>query len=117
MVLVDTSVWVGHLRQSDADLVRLLDDGRVLGHQLVTQELACGHLKNRKVILTLLEALPQAPLAAHAEILDFIERHKLMGQGVGLADTHLLASTMLAKAKLWTADARLADCARRLRLL
>ena len=41
-VLVDTSVWVNHFRNSDAALVDLLLSDRVLTHPLILLEIACG---------------------------------------------------------------------------
>ena len=117
MVLVDTSVWVDHLRQGDAALIRLLDAQQVLMHPLVSGELACGNLKNRKNLLGLFDALPHAMEAEHAEVRTFIETRKLMGKGLGYADISLLAAAALnSGAHLWTRDKRLEDAARRLGL-
>lgn len=63
MILVDTSIWVDHLRSGNPGLVRLLEDGRVLAHPWVTGELALGHLTRRAEILGLLRNLPQATVA------------------------------------------------------
>jgi len=118
VILVDTSVWVAHLRSGDAALAGELEAGRVLVHQFVIGELACGNLKNRREVLNLLSRLPSAPAATHAEALDFIERSSLMGRGIGLVDVHLLASASLATpARLWTRDRRLAAVATDLDLL
>jgi hypothetical protein len=111
MILVDTSVWVDHLRRGNDRLRSLLHDERVLGHPFVLGELACGNLRNRGRILSLLASLPQAPLAGHAETLGFLESGKLHGKGVGWIDIHLLASARLASASLWTLDRRLARAA------
>ena len=118
MILVDTSVWVEHLRSGDATLAAELEAGRVLMHPFVIGELACGSLKNRREVLDLLSRLPPAPAATHSETLDFIERRSLMGRGIGLVDVHLLASAFLAApARLWTRDRRLATVATDLDLL
>jgi len=112
MVLVDTSVWVSHLREAHTGLVELLDNGEVACHPFIVGELACGGLKNRAVILSLLEALPMASSVEHEEVLAFIEEHELMGKGLGYIDVHLLASTVLSGFPLWTLDknlGRLAD--------
>lgn len=115
MILVDTSIWVGHLRSSDPNLAALLDESAVLTHPMVVGELACGNMPNRREVLHLLQALPPAPVATDGEALTFIERHQLMGRGIGYIDVHLLAAAALADgARLWTADARLASAARRL---
>lgn len=117
MILVDTSIWVDHLRVPDARLVALLDSGQVLGHAFVHGELACGSLRQRALVLSLLDRLPQAILATAEEALLVIERHRLMGTGLGYVDIHLLASAQLTPdARLWTRDRRLAEAARRLDL-
>ena len=108
MILVDTSVWIDHLRSGDLPLARALESGRVLMHPFVVGELACGNLQQRAVVLRLLGALPAAPTATDPEVLDMIERRALMGRGIGYNDAHLLASTALAAdARLWTRDRRL----------
>lgn len=107
MVLVDTSVWVSHLRETHLGLVELLDDGEVACHPFVIGELACGNLRNRATILSLLEALPMALFVEHDEVLAFIENHDLMGKGLGYIDVHLLASAVLTELPLWTFDAKL----------
>ena len=107
MVLVDTSVWVSHLRIGDAHLKQLLTDEEVVTHPFVIGELACGNLKNRQEILGLLQLLPQSDVASQEEVLKFIETHKLMGIGIGLIDVHLLASARLSQIPLWTLDNKL----------
>jgi hypothetical protein len=109
MILVDTSVWVAHLRHGTTGLEALLDDGRVLCHPFIIGELACGNLSNRSEILSLLQALPSALRAEHKELLDFIESHRLMGKGLGYIDVHLLASALLTNVPLWTLDRKLRD--------
>ena len=115
-MLVDTSVWVDHFRQADAALSALLIRGEVECHPFVIGELACGTLHRRKEVLSLLQRLPQVPLGSHNEVLTFVERHGLMGRGIGWIDAHLLASTSLARSLLWTRDRRLAQSARTLTL-
>jgi predicted nucleic acid-binding protein len=115
-VLVDTSVWVQHLRQGNARLAAQLDADQVKTHPFVIGELACGHLVNRLELLHLLGALPVVPVADHDEVLAFIERRRLMGRGLGWIDMHLLASATLAPTTFWTADKRLATVARELGL-
>ena len=111
MVLVDTSVWVAHFRQVHAGLVALLNDGEVACHPFIVGELACGNLKNRTTILTLLEALPMAIAVEHQEAMAFIESHALMGKGLGYVDVHLLASCILTELPIWTLDKKLARVA------
>lgn len=114
MTLVDTSVWVDHLRGGDDVLAALLDQARVQCHPFVIGELACGRLRRREMIRGLLANLPRAPVAEHEEVLAFVERHRLMGSGIGWIDAHLLASARIAGVRLWTRDARLRAIARRL---
>ena len=117
MVLVDTSVWINHLRNNDPHLVRLLTGNSVLGHPFVRGELALGHLRQREAILAALDNLPQAPIAFTDEVNVFIEQQALFGLGIGLIDAHLLASTRLSgNTRLWTQDKRLLAAALRLNL-
>lgn len=108
MILVDTSVWIDHLRIGSPALAEALEHARVLMHPFVLGELACGNLENRNEVLQLLSDLPKAPMASDPEVLTFIERRALMGRGIGYVDVHLLASAVLAgSARLWTRDKRL----------
>jgi predicted nucleic acid-binding protein len=117
MILVDTSVWVDHLRSNDPALVSALEAGAVFTHPFVVGELACGNLRNRREVIALLQDLPGAPVASDAEALAFIEARSLMGRGIGYVDVHLLASAALAgDARLWTRDLRLAGVATDLQL-
>jgi len=111
VVLVDTSVWVNHLRRGDDALAQTLLAGEVACHPFVIGELACGSIANRRGFLSLLSALPALAKLQNAEVLTFIDHHRLMGKGLGLIDVHLLASCMLARATLWTGDGRLAGAA------
>lgn len=111
MVLVDTSVWIDHLRRGDDGLARMLGRGEVFGHPFVIGELACGNLRKRVEILALLAALPQAPVAEHSEVLLLVERHRLAGRGLGWVDMHMLASARLGPGRLWTRDRALAAAA------
>ena len=116
MVLVDTSIWVTHLRQGSRQLEKLLMDAEVMCHPFVIGELACGNLKNRHEIISLLQSLPMALTIEFEEFLFFIDKNKLMGKGIGFVDIHLLASTQLTGIMLWTADKRLRSAADQLEL-
>jgi len=108
LILVDTSVWVDHLRRGEPQLAELLDGSGVVMHPFVVGEIACGNLADRPLILELLQALPTVVVADNDEALGFIERHGLYGKGIGFVDVHLLASVALtAGASLWTRDRRL----------
>jgi predicted nucleic acid-binding protein len=104
MTLVDTSVWVDHLRARDARLNSLLQDGQVICHPFVVGELACGNLRNRHEILGLLTALPEAAIAEHREVLHLVDAARLFGRGLGWVDAHLLASALLTGCAFWTLD-------------
>ena len=115
--MVDTWIWIDHLRSGDTRLADLLDRSQVLAHPFVTGELACGKLRNRDEILRLLNDLPQSPVASPAEALHLTERNQLMGLGVGYIDIHLLAATAWAEnAMLWTGDKRLKKVAGKMKL-
>ncbi len=116
MVIVDTSIWVIHLRQGSRQLKKLLMDAEVMCHPFIIGELACGNLKNWNEIISLLQSLPMAPTIEFDEFLFFIDRNHLMGKGVGFVDVHLLASAQLTGIPVWTADKRLKSAADQLEL-
>ncbi len=117
MILIDTSVWIDHLRNGSAALTDVLEQEQVMTHPFVIGELACGNLKDRRQVLDLMAALPPAAVASDKEVLLFIEDRRLMGKGIGYVDAHLLASVTLTEdAQLWTRDKRLAAVATDLRL-
>lgn len=104
MILVDSSVWVDHLRKKDRQLSLLLQEGKVLCHPFVLGELALGQMKNRTEILAHLTALPCTRSASHREVLHWIHHKKLHGRGIGWVDAHLLASALISHCRLWTRD-------------
>lgn len=114
MILVDTSVWADHFRSVDAILRGQIERGEVVAHRLVIEELALGHLPQRARTLLMLRRLPELPMAEGNELFAFIEREKLAGTGIGLVDTHLLASAAEHRTKIWTRDKRLGAQAQRL---
>jgi len=116
MILVDTSIWVTHLRQGSRQLEKLLMDAEVMCHPFIIGELACGNLQNRNEIISLLQSLPMALTIEFDEFIFFIDRNQLMAKGVGFVDVHLLASAQLTGVPLWTADKRLKSAADQLEL-
>jgi predicted nucleic acid-binding protein len=117
LILVDTSVWIDHLRTWIALLADALEAEDVLVHPFIIGELACGEMKQRREVLALLARLPGIVVATDQETLHFIERHRLMGKGIGYIDAHLLASITLADgAQLWTSDKRLRVIAEKLKI-
>jgi predicted nucleic acid-binding protein len=112
---VDTSVWVDHFRRGNAALVALLQADLALTHPMVLLELACGTPPQpRQRTLGDIAQLQSSQQASQREVLELIEREKLYGQGCGLVDMVLLASTLITPAaQLWTLDQRLAALAAR----
>ena len=107
MTLVDTSVWVDHFRRDDARLAEMLMDGRVMTHSFVIGEIACADFKNRNRSRAFMTALPQVEEPEHGEVLEFVDREKLFGRGIGWVDVVLLAACRLTGCDLWTLDKRL----------
>src|SRR5207249_2254339 len=108
MILVDTSVWVDHLRSGNRTLTSLLEHDQVLTHPFILGELACGAIRNREEILTHLRTLPHARAVDDEEVMAFVESRHLFGRGIGWIDAHLLASAVLTDARFMTLDRRLA---------
>ena len=107
MILVDTSVWVDHLRRPDSEMNDRLTARDILIHPFVIGELACGTLPDRSV-LQRLDGLPQIVPATDDEVLSLIESHRFMGRGIGFIDAHLLTSVVSQSGvSLWTRDQRL----------
>ncbi len=110
MILVDTAVWIDHLRAPDPAVEELLTAGSVLIHPSVIGELAMGSFRNRDEIMATVVALPRATVASDEEVLRFVSEHRLFGRGIGYIDAHLLASVKLTDgSRLWTRDRRLAE--------
>jgi predicted nucleic acid-binding protein len=110
MVLVDTAVWIHFLagrapyaQQLDA----LLSRGEVCGHDFVYGELLIGDPAGRRRLLADYAIMRQAPVVSHAEVAEFVRTRRLHGRGIGWIDAHLLASALVGRLELWTADARL----------
>lgn len=114
MILVDTSVWIDHLRVHGQRLSALLDDGVVMTHDFVVGELACGTIRRRAEVLALLRNLPRASVADTDDVLALVEANDLPGRGIGWIDAHLLAAARLAGVRLWTKNVRLMRAAERL---
>ncbi len=103
MILVDTSVWIEHLRRGNA-LGELLSEGQALTHPFIIGELACGNLRGRARILADLTELPRAIPATDEEVMRLVEERRLWGRGIGWIDAHLMAAALLAGCELWTLD-------------
>ena len=117
MVLVDTSVWVAHLRLGNSGLACLLNHGGVLLHPFIIGEIALGNLARRDAILAYLSDQPNAAVATPREVLRLIEQNGLAGSGIGYIDAHLLAAARLSPGTaIWTYDKRLHAAAARLRM-
>ena len=116
MILVDTSIWIDHLRVAGGPLTSLLQTDLVCTHACIIGELACGNLSNRKELLEMLQALPRLSAATDDEVLFFIGRHKIMGRGIGYIDAQLLAAAAIHSAFILTRDKRLQEIAEELGL-
>jgi predicted nucleic acid-binding protein len=104
VILVDTSIWIDHLRHGNPPLVSLLQNEAVCIHDFVIGELACGSLRNRAEVIGLLQSLPRLASATEDETLFFIEQQDLMGRGIGYIDAHLLAAAVIRGLPIWTKD-------------
>lgn len=117
MILVDTSVWIDHLRKTEVKLQELLQNDEVITHPFVRLELALGSIANREKVLADLALLPQAPVAQTDELFSLIELRRLHRRGIGVTDLHLVASALFDKTiSIWTRDRRLGDVAEELGL-
>jgi predicted nucleic acid-binding protein len=116
VILADSSVWIDHFRRGNGALADALENGLIVSHPFVIGEVACGTIRRRAEILTLLKQLDSTPTVANAEALRLAEERRLMGRGVGWIDVHLLASSLLAHVRLWSLDRRLSAIARELGL-
>jgi predicted nucleic acid-binding protein len=117
VILVDTSIWIDHLRSRDETLAERLNRREILIHPYVIGELALGHMDPRAEILTVLQDIPQVATATESEVLHLIESTVLFGTGIGYIDAHLLAAVKLRPGtRLWTRDKRLSAVAARLDL-
>ena len=113
-VLIDTSVWIDHFRYGNDALIDLLGLDLAMSHPLVIGEIACGTPPRRQQTLSDLDNLQAARQASVREAMDFVDREQLFGQGCGLVDVLLLASTLMTPgARLWTLDKRLGALAER----
>lgn len=104
MILVDTSVWISHLRQADAELKRLLLEELVLMHPFIVGELACGNLPSRSKLLFDFASIERVSTAQADEVLILVDVNRLYGRGLGWTDVNLLASALIHKCALWTLD-------------
>jgi predicted nucleic acid-binding protein len=116
VILVDSSIWIDHIRTPQAGLITLLADGRVAQHPFVTAEVALGSFASRSSMIAALNRLVQAPVLEPSAFLAFIEEANLPATGLGMVDAHLLASANQMETSIWTRDRRLAGQAERLGL-
>ena len=112
MILVDTSVWIDHLRKPEVKLQELLQNDEVVTHPFVRLELALGSIANREKVLSDLVLLPQVPVAEVDELFSLLEFRKLYRRGIGVTDLHLIGSALFDKTiSIWTRDRRLGEIA------
>jgi predicted nucleic acid-binding protein len=117
LILVDTSIWIDHLRSADAKLQTLLQNDQVVTHPFIRLELALGSIANREKVLAALALLPQAPVVASEELFSLIEHKKFYRRGIGLTDLQLVSCALLDRSiSIWTRDRRLGEIAHELGL-
>lgn len=116
MVLVDTSIWIDHLRNRNSNLMELLEQGDVVIHPWIIGELACGNLTNRRELLLLFRSLPSVRVATDEEVFQLMEGRKLFGKGIGWVDIHILAASLIEDIRFWTGDKRLKKIANSLKI-
>ena len=118
MILGDTSIWVDHLRLSNAQMASLLNRGKIAMHPFVVAEIALGSLKNRRQKLGAMDLLRKVRVAQMSEVRHMIEANALYSKGIGLIDAHLIASCLLTPGtQLWTRDSALQKVAKALGIL
>jgi predicted nucleic acid-binding protein len=117
LILVDTSIWIDHLRSADAKLQTLLQNDQVVTHPFIRLELALGSIASREKVLADLALLPQAPVVASEELFSLIEHKILYRRGIGLTDLQLVSCALVDRSiSIWTRDRRLGEIAHELGL-
>jgi predicted nucleic acid-binding protein len=116
-IIIDTSVWIDHLRKPVQEVVEILENENALSHSWIVGELSTGQIKDRSIFLGNLKLLPQAKEASLSELLEFIEEHRLFGLGLSLIDIQVLASTLLSDAQVLTRDRAMQGAAKKLKIL
>jgi len=112
LILADSSVWIDHLRKSNARLVDLLSAGRIQAHFHIVGEFALGSIRNRTEFLDSMVQLPFAVQASDGEVLSLVGQKQLYARGIGYTDAHLITSVLLTPGtSLWTRDRRLGEVA------
>src|SRR5437588_12159693 len=105
-MLVDTSVWVDHLRRRNATLVELLEQAQVCTHDFVIGELACGNLAQRQQFLDSLAALPRVPAASHDEVLAFVAPRRSTRRRLARGEVGRVGAAVPARGAAWAAEQR-----------
>jgi predicted nucleic acid-binding protein len=118
VILADTSIWVGHLRNRNPEMEKYLSRGQILTHPFIVAELSLGSLRNRQSTLGAMESLLEVKVAALSEVRHMIEAHTLYSKGIGLTDAHLIASCLITPGtQLWTRDVAMKKVAAALGIL
>lgn len=118
MILVDSSIWVDHLRAEDLHLTQLIARDELQHHAFVTGEVGMGSFsspKARSQAIAFFRGLEPAVIVGEVAFHEYVMAQQLYGTGAGFVDCHLLASVAeTVNLRLWTADKRLANQAKRI---
>jgi predicted nucleic acid-binding protein len=115
VILVDTSIWIDHLRKPEPRLKQLLENDDVATHPYIILELALGSIANRAQFLKNMALLHHMPVAEIAELRELIEQRRLFRRGIDVTDIHLIASVLFSQSiRIWTRDRRLGELAEEL---
>jgi|GEM_PF-423261 len=114
MTLVDTSVWIEFLRQSDEFVTNRLfgqiEKGNAVAFSPVFGELLQGVKNDREesIIMELWNDLPQLEEAdSFLEAGRLSYQNKLFNKGIGLIDCSILAACKQNNLEIWTLDRKL----------
>jgi predicted nucleic acid-binding protein len=119
VILVDTSIWIAHIRGVSTQLDDILGQAEIVMHPFVLGELLLNGLpKQGAFSVAAFDQYAVAPVASTTEVASFIQWAKLAGTGLGYVDAHILVSArLLESGSLMTLDGDLSEQASRFGVL